>query len=116
MGSVAEIEDMIVHRAIDALLAPNRAISLWSGSAWSVRHCHDSRAIAAAIRHGTEERIFVEGGGRQLGWVRLIYGRDGWNVIDGWSTELSDMIRPVIRYANIIRDHHQALTATAPPA
>jgi len=38
--------------------------------------------------------------GKRHGWVRFVYGNDGWDVINDYTTNLEDDLKPVNDYAD----------------
>lgn len=87
------IERAVVRQAITDLLAAGHTISLNNGGDQDeVSLSTDLAALMASIQETDEEYLLVypkdaDGTSRQ-GWIRLIYGNDGWDVMNDYTTNL----------------------------
>ena len=49
-------------------------------------------------------RVFRSKGAWILGWVWLVYGNSGWDVVCDYTTSLDALMQPVLDYANTLED------------
>lgn len=60
----------------------------------------DANAILAAMFSTGEDRLFVHlpthtGETEWCGWVYFVYGNDGWDVVNDYTTNLESILQPV---------------------
>lgn len=92
------LETKIIESAIDELLAHDFALSVNDGEETTVKASRDRAVILAAMRTTDEDFLiphaklpsgnYDPSSTGQFGWVRFIYGNDGWDVINDYSTRL----------------------------
>lgn len=105
------VERQIIRQIVKDGLARGYAISVFDGEEKTVIRTRSLKAVMDAIMTTDEDYLTFhrpsddEGsrGGyeiRQIGWVRLIYGNDGWDVVNDYSTNLE----PMMANANALAD------------
>lgn len=47
-----------------------------------------------------EEQVHIFRGEENMGWVKLVYGNDGWDVISDYTTNLEEWMGPVLEFAD----------------
>lgn len=73
------------HAAAERMLAVMQTSIEGQGKCWAVDDCH----------------LFVrDGNGNRKGWVRFVYGNDGWDVMNDYTTNLEDVLKEVNAYAD----------------
>lgn len=84
------METRIAKRVIKDCLAADYAISVYDGEAVCLEQSTDKDAIFKAMGSTDEDWLRVHKRGHQeaLGWVRFIYGNDGWDVVNDYTTNL----------------------------
>jgi hypothetical protein len=83
-----KIERSIARRCVRDLLKAGYSIKVDSGDEVTAAMT-DERAIAGAMMLTDEDWLLVHSlDGAIVGWVRFIYGSDGWDVINDYSTNL----------------------------
>lgn len=110
MGLIARAEREIAAKTIEVLLAAGYRLSVWNGEDEEIRLSTDPVAILAAMKQTDEDYLWVFRGSRadcrcgeeptrHNGWVRFVYGNDGWDVINDYTTNLEAILEPVNRMA-----------------
>lgn len=98
------LERAIVRRTIIALLGAGYEIMVHDGEEVVLSGSKDAKAIFGAM-FGTDEDVLhvstasPQPGGARLvrsGWVRFVYGNDGWDVINDYTTNLEETLKPVL--------------------
>ena len=95
----ALVEWFIARRVVTALLEAGYLLSVWNGEETTVKHGNDRAVLISALMTTDEDRILVyhtdcmEYG--SIGWVYLVYGNDGWDVVSDYTTNLEDVLKPV---------------------
>lgn len=97
-----EVERKIISKLIDDALEAGFNIDVNDGEETTLEHSTNREAILAAM-FTTDEDWIVLHRGELRGWVRLIYGNDGWDVINDYTTNLPDSI---MAGCNAIADHY----------
>lgn len=82
------IERQIVERLIDDALAEGYTLDVYDGEETTVAESDDREAILAAMFSVDEERLYYRREGKRVGYVFLVYGNDGHDVISDSTTNL----------------------------
>jgi hypothetical protein len=95
-----EIERQVARRAIAALLAAGHEVSVHDGEEFALRRSRDPKAILGAMFSTDEDELISHGAkGVGPGWVKFVYGNDGWDVISDYTTNLEKVLEPVMEWA-----------------
>jgi hypothetical protein len=94
------VERSIARKVIGALLRAGYTISVNDGEETTLKCSSQRREIFAAMFTTDEDRLLVHADGEEdsFGWVRFIYGNDGWDVINDYTTNLEAVLAPVNAY------------------
>lgn len=105
------IEKRIVLSLIDELLAARSVgaqqlfmLSVDDGGDDETPATRDREAIVKAIMETDEDYLHVWFNGRRFGWVRLVYGNDGWDVICDYTVNLEPVMAQTIALAKQLED------------
>lgn len=99
-----EVEKKILRSAAEAVIAAGFSIIVNDGEKDATERLADVDAVMAAVC-STDEDYFVvckrtkRVANSQFGWIRFIYGNDGWDVINDYTTNLEDILKPTIALA-----------------
>lgn len=94
------VEADIVTRVVDALLAAGYSLTVDDEGTWRPAMLTTNRdEILAELMETDEDYLRVEEGLRR-GWVRFVYGNDGWDVVCDYTTSLESVLAPVNAYAD----------------
>jgi hypothetical protein len=63
---------------------------------------HTRKSVLAAMFQGDEDRLFLYKNGKIVGWVYLVYGNSGWDVLSDYSVNLEKLIGDGTAVAKII--------------
>ncbi len=94
------IERLITRRFIVNALAAGYAITVNDGEEDVLERSHDQHAILGAMFTTDEDRLFLERNNFGCGWVRFIYGNDGWDVVNDYTTNLQSIMDNVEKTAD----------------
>jgi hypothetical protein len=96
------VEKEIFRAVVDSLLKAGFALSIDNGdnngNQYEIAHSVDADAIVKASYATDDECLYVESGSTQedfkkiLGWVYFVYGNDGPDVINDYTTNLEPYI------------------------
>lgn len=88
------VERLIVTAVIDALLAQGFEIAINNGGdELELLYTNDRKQLLAHIMLTDDEYLQVRSDkGAKMGWVRAVYGNDGWDVINDYCTDLEPWI------------------------
>jgi hypothetical protein len=91
-----EIEIKIIKATVKALLKAGFTLSVFDGEEdFLIEENHgsaDTKAIYAALYETDEDYLNAWKDGERFGWVRFIYGNDGWDVINDYTVNLEPWI------------------------
>jgi hypothetical protein len=96
MNATRLIENIIMRQAIKDLLAAGYEITVsLEGEEPEIKRSRDAEAIFKAMCAGDEDwlTVFNPGAKWAFGWVRFIYGNDGWDVLADYTTNLEEVLR-----------------------
>jgi hypothetical protein len=84
------IERQIMNAAVDQLLSVGFSLGVFDGEELTIDHSRIKKEINAALMTTDEDYLFVyeDGAKDHFGWVRFVYGNDGWDVICDYSVNL----------------------------
>lgn len=95
-----DIERRIVNKAVDTLLDQNYLLSVHDGEVTTVRRSNNASEIKAALRTTDMDQLIVHNAcGQRVGWLRFVYGNDGFDVLADYTTNLEGAIAPINEYA-----------------
>jgi hypothetical protein len=99
-----EVERKIVAAVIDGALAAGYTLDVNDGEETTLTKSADKGKILAAMFTTDEDWLLVNDakGRAKFGWVRFIYGNDGWDVVSDYTTNLE----PIMGEANKISDSY----------
>jgi hypothetical protein len=90
------MERQVVRAAIDAALAAGYTLAVFDGEEVHPKS-RDRKAIFAEMFATDDEYLMVYGAadGQRLGWMRFIYGNDGWDVLADYTVNLEPLMPAV---------------------
>ena len=112
------IEKQIAFACVDAILAAELRISVFDGEAFALTKSKDAQAIKAALFSTDDDTLYVwrptdvihANGKRvysQVGFISLVYGNDGYDVISDHTTgELERILKPAFDLADQLEKNH----------
>lgn len=97
------LERRIALRIITGLLAAGYEVTL--EEVYEVPTT-DRRVLMDNLFLMDEDRIYVhrKGEATPFGWVYLVYGNSGWDVINDYTTNLEELMKPVIEAADKLEE------------
>jgi hypothetical protein len=118
-----EVEGKIARKTAQALLAAGYTVGVNDGEDTTVTQSSSITEIMAAMfstdedymlvytatAAGGESNGVVDGEGPRadrahMGWIRLIYGNSGYDVISDYTVNLEDVVAPVNAYADTLEE------------
>lgn len=98
------IERRIVRKLVADALKAGYALSVNDGGEeLAITDSRDAKAVLAALMN-TDEDYLILRQGEDKGWVRLVYGNDGWDVICDCTLNLEDVLAGVEALADQIEE------------
>ncbi len=76
----------------DALLAGYEVSVNNGGDKHEISRSTDAEVILAAMFAADEDLLFMRKDGKEVGWVRFVYGNDGWDVIADYTCSLEHIM------------------------
>ena len=100
------IERAIVKRTIRDLLKAGYTLGVNDGEEIVLRNCADPKVIFEAMFSTDEDYLLVykAGSKKAFGWVRFIYGNDGWDVMADHTMNLEPDLKGASDYADRINE------------
>jgi len=89
------VERIVVSKIISEAKAAGYTLSVHDGQELVVKHSTSRKDILAAMFSVDEEHLIINKDGKRLGWIFLVYGNSGWDVICDHSTNLEELLKPV---------------------
>jgi len=98
------IEARIVRQVVDDALAAGFTLDVdTGGDEPDLAGSRDRKAVLKAMME-TDEDYLILHRGQQSGWVRFVYGNEGWYVINDYTVNLE----PVLAGANALAERLEA--------
>jgi hypothetical protein len=98
---VRELERDIVGILIRDGLAAGYALGVYDGEEIALAPSVDPVAILEAMFSVDDEYLTYHKGGKRVGWVRLVYGNGGWDVVADHTTNLGHVITGAEAFAEV---------------
>lgn len=87
------VEREIATSVVDALLRADFEVGIDNGGdEFELANSVDRDAILKAMFQTDEERVYAIKNKQHFGWVYLVYGNDGWDVISDYTVNLEAFI------------------------
>ncbi len=97
-------EKAVIKAFVKSALADGCKISVYDGEAYPLTKSADLGAVMKAIMSTDEDHLFIWKDGKRIGWVFLVYGNDGWDVISDYTVNLE----PLMVDAQAVSDKREA--------
>jgi hypothetical protein len=97
----SRIEFIIVEQLVKDSLAAGYQIGVHDGEEFALKSSDDASAIMAALFSVDEERLIYWKDGKGAGWVFLVHGNDGWDVICDYSMSLEHVMKGADKLSDI---------------
>lgn len=95
------LEKRIASKIVHAALAHDWSVSTNDGESWNINKSRKFPEIMASLFTTDEDGLyFFDDQGRRTGWVILIYGNEGYDVVSDYSTRIEAMMAPINDYAD----------------
>lgn len=97
-----KIEQDIVTRVVEALLSAGYLLQVSDGESHRPEQPTTDRAVILAELMDTDDEalIAVKPGIRR--WVHFVYGNDGYDVVNDYTTSLESVMEPINKYADTL--------------
>src|SRR4030095_6813035 len=84
-----ELERRIARRAILHLLAAGYSVTVYDGEERTVNASTKTIEVLKAMMTTDEDYLIaIDAEGKERGWIRFVYGNDGWDVINDYTVNL----------------------------
>ena len=87
------VEIEILTAVLDEALRQGLSISVYDGGEHFAATT-DRPTLLDQLFNTDEDVIFVYQGTEQIGWVKFVYGNDGWDVVSDYTTNLESIMGP----------------------
>ena len=89
-----ELERRIAEAAIKQLLANGFSLGVFDGGETVLERSKDAKAVLKAMFTTDEDELIVsrDSEDQDFGWVKFIYGNDGYDVIHDYTTNLEEYL------------------------
>ena len=92
VAAVQAAEEKIMRRIIADALAAGYSLGVNDGEDTTLKECRDAAAVFAAMRTTDTDHLLVYENGKQIGWVFFVYGNDGYDVVNDYTTNLEHIV------------------------
>lgn len=102
-----EVERKIAAAVIDGALAAGYSITVFDGEDETVKRSKDKDEILKAMYTTDEDYLFIyeaPAPDKKIGWVRFVYGNDGYDVVNDYTTNLDSMMAKANEIAEYYSD------------
>lgn len=97
---IEQLEKRIAGKAASALIGAGYSVTINDGEEDVVTESTNVDDILERMFSTDEDIMIAVKDGKGVGWVRFIYGNDGWDVINDYTTNLNEILAPVNAYAD----------------
>lgn len=98
------IETRIAKSAIAELLSAGYTLGVYDGEETTIKQSTDKQAVLDALQTTDDDYLLVykAGESKRCGWVRFVYGNDGWDVISDYTVNLEDALTETNKLADTL--------------
>ena len=100
-----KLEKKIARKIVTTLIKNGYFLNIYNGD-----NCHgfnqlrknsnNVSEIMKVMQETDEDYIMVYHGVSNIGWVKLVYGNDGWDVVNDYTTNLEDIMTPILDWCD----------------
>lgn len=87
------IERRIVRKVVRDSLAAGFALSVDDGGNEIAGPYTKTGDLYKALMETDDDRLIFIKDGKEVGWVRFVYGNDGWDVISDYTVNLEEVLK-----------------------
>jgi hypothetical protein len=98
------LETAIAKHAIAELLSAGFALGVNDGEEITISNSTDAEAVLKAMQTTDDDYLLAYRDGKQVGWVRFVYGNSGWDVIADYSMNLDPHLTKTNAFAEQIEE------------
>jgi hypothetical protein len=98
------LETAIAKHAIAELLSAGFALGVNDGEEVTIKNSIDAAAVLKAMQTTDDDYLLAYRDGKQVGWVRFVYGNSGWDVICDYTMNLEDALQETTLFAEQIEE------------
>jgi hypothetical protein len=97
-----ETEGKVARKAVDALLAAGFTVGVNDGEETVLKHSTSVNEIMGALFSTDWDYLYAYDATtkKRVGWVHLVYGNEGHDLVSNYTTNLEDAIAPANVYAD----------------
>lgn len=101
------IERSICRRIVKDAIAAGLRVSVHDGEEYVICRSKSVDKVMALLMATDEERLFFSAeDGKRMGWVYLVYGNDGWDVVNDYTTNLAPILDGAMTYADELEEKY----------
>lgn len=97
-----QTERRIISRFVTDAIAAGYTVSVNNGEVTTVKKSVDLKTVMDAIQTTDEDILVLHFNDKRFGWVHMVYGNGGTDVIADYTTKLEGLMKGVQRLADWI--------------
>jgi hypothetical protein len=90
-----EVEMKIARALVVEAIAAGYGVGVHNGEEHTVKNSTDIEEIVGALGDVDEEHLIMYQDGKRMGWIFLVYGNSGWDVVCDYTTDLEEIVAKV---------------------
>lgn len=106
------VEKQIVIKTVADLLAAGYKLTVDQGDGETTKPTTDVKVLHDALMETDEDFLHVYKDKKHFGWVRFVYGNDGWDVISDYTTNLEAVLKGVNEFASAFDEGTSEIVVT----
>jgi len=97
-----KMERQIARKVVTSGIAAGYQLSVFDGGEVTVARSTTVSEVMAGLFTTDDDRLlfFRPGEAQPCGWVWLVYGNDGWDVVNDYTTNLESVMKPADKLAD----------------
>lgn len=96
-----QMEQRIARKVVRGLLEAGYELNIDNGGDdWEIAWSRDFDTVVCAMFATDDEYLVCRKEDEQKGWVRFIYGNQGWEVINDYTVNLEPILEPINQYCD----------------
>lgn len=100
-----KLEKKIAKRIVSDLIEKGYYLNIYNGDKFDGiaklrKNSNNVTEIMEVLQETDEEYLLVYNGVSCIGWVYLVYGNDGWDVVSDYTINLEEIMKPILDWCD----------------
>jgi hypothetical protein len=91
------LEKEIVGKLVDGFLSQGYKLGVNDGEETTIQNSNDRESLLSALFTTDTDYLLIYQNDKRAGWIFLVYGNDGYDVVNDYTVNLESIIEPILK-------------------